>query len=566
MRKPLKWTFKLPHLPAAKPGGWSLRNRSLKFKLLAIFFVANFITGALYTGYAYYLKSQTVLAGIDGKLVAAASAAPDLVGDSYISRGSSAGGISDTEYTRVGEKLRQLADKVGLSYLYFVGSSDGKLVYLADGFSAEDKKKDTYHKHFANFTSAPQAAKAALSQGKESYADYDANGPLRAVLVPFKTENGKVYLIGADVRVDHVGKELATTFLYSVAIGALGFILGMLVSYLLVGIIVRRVQAISQTIDTIARDKNLTLHVDASHGDELGHIARNLNELMASFRQALGEAKSASGGNARISTEFVEQTAAISSDTIQAAEGLDVVTHRADEIASVTAQSAERANSLRAEIGKVEAKLGNARQQIDTMTGQIEAGAQANREFTGAFKTLSGNVREITGILRTIADISEQTNLLALNAAIEAARAGEMGRGFAVVADEVRKLAGQTKETLGKTNEMVSRILSTIEATSKQVDDQARQIDGLVAASGTVDAAIASTAELMSQTSGVVGESAQDADAARQSVDAIREALLALNATMQANRDKAEGMGEAARQLGETSQQLDGTLAVFRTE
>ncbi|QDQ28640.1 methyl-accepting chemotaxis protein [Chitinimonas arctica] len=544
-----------------------LKDWSLKAKLLAMFFVANLITGALYTGYAYYLKSQAIFAGLDGRLAAAANAAPDLVGDSYLQRGNTAGSISDSEYTRNGLRLHQLADKVGLTYLYFMAPHEGKFLHLAASFSAEDRKQERYRKHFSPLGHATASAAKAVAQGTQAYAEYSADGGnFRTVFVPLKTENGLQYLVGADIRIDQIKSELRFTLVQSLAIGALGFVLGMLVSYLLVGIIVRRVQAISRTMDSIARDKNLALTVDASQRDELGHIARNLNELMASFRTALSEAKTTSGGNALLSHQFAEQTAAMSADTVRTAQGLDEVTRRADEIAEVTANSAERAGSLRTEIGRVESKLSEARVQIEAMAGQIEAGAQANREFTGAFQTLSANVREITGILRTIADISDQTNLLALNAAIEAARAGEQGRGFAVVADEVRKLAGQTQETLAKTNTMVSRILGTIEATNGQVEDQARQIDGLVSASSTVDEAIASTAELMAHTSGVVGETAADAESARQAVAAIRTALSELNETMRANRDKAEGMGDAARQLGETSQQLDGTLAVFRTE
>ncbi|QNM94960.1 methyl-accepting chemotaxis protein [Chitinimonas koreensis] len=543
------------------------RDWSLKAKLLAMFFVANLITGLLYTGYAYYLKSQAVLAGIDGRLAAAANAAPDLVGDSYLQRGNGANTISDSEYTRNGVKLDQLTDKVGLAHLYFMTVNNGKYVFLADAFNEEEKKKELYRKHFTAHPAPTAGLKRAFAQNSQNYDEYsDQYGHFRSVFIPKKTEQGLLYVIGADVNIDHVAAELRSTLIQSLGIGAVGFLIGMGISYGLVTLLVRRVQGISGTIDRIARDKNLALKVDASQRDELGNIARNLNELTTSFRAALAEAKSAASGNAALSTEFAEQTAAISQDTIGASEGLDEVTRRADEIAAVTANSAERAGSLSREIGQVESKLAEARRQIESMTGQIEAGARANREFTGAFQTLSTNVREITGILRTIADISDQTNLLALNAAIEAARAGEQGRGFAVVADEVRKLAGQTQETLGKTNDMVNRILSTIEATSRQVNDQARQIDGLVSASSTVDEAIASTAELMAQTSGVVGETATDADAARQAVEAIRGALGALNDTMHANRDKAEGMGEAARRLGETSTRLDRTLAVFRTE
>ncbi|GAB3264864.1 methyl-accepting chemotaxis protein [Chitinimonas naiadis] len=543
------------------------KDWSLKTKLLAMFLVANLVTGALYTVYAYYLKSQAIFAGIDGRLVAAANAAPDLIGDSYLQRGNSAGSISDTEYTRTGLRLNQLTRKVGLARLYFLAPNSGKFFYLAEAFTDEDKQKQRYHKHYTAFSNAVTAASQALAQGSDSYAEYaDTDGRYRVVLIPLKTENGQQYLIGAEIGIDQISGELRRTLLQSLGVGALGFILGMVIAYLLVNLIVRRVQGISRTIDLIARDKNLGMQMDTSHKDELGLIARNLNELVASFRSALSEAKQAAGSNATLSRQFVTQIGAISAATQEAAAGFGEVTRGADEIAEVTAQSAQRAGDLRGEITQVEEKLGHARGQIEAMASQIEAGAQANREFTEAFTTLAANVKEITGILQTISDISDQTNLLALNAAIEAARAGEQGRGFAVVADEVRKLAGQTQNTLAQSNTLVNRILATIESTHAQVAGQARQIAGLVTASHTVDEAIASTAELMGQTSGVVRETAGDAESVRTSVAAIRQALATLHQTMQANSQQAEGMGSAARQLGETAQRLDDTLAIFRTE
>ncbi len=66
---------------------------------------------------------------------------------------------------------------------------------------------------------------------------------------------------------------------------------------------------------------------------------------------------------------------------------------------------------------------------------------------------LNEQMKEISSIVKMIADISSQTNLLALNAAIEAARAGEHGRGFAVVASEVRNLAGESKTATNRYRE-----------------------------------------------------------------------------------------------------------------
>ncbi len=108
-------------------------------------------------------------------------------------------------------------------------------------------------------------------------------------------------------------------------------------------------------------------------------------------------------------------------------------------------------------------------EQVVINLDDITESMQNMRERTAEVVAQGDDIKNTIDIIK---EIAEQTNLLALNAAIEAARAGEHGRGFAVVADEVRKLAERTQKSLGEIEANINLLVQSINDMAESINKQ----------------------------------------------------------------------------------------------
>jgi methyl-accepting chemotaxis protein len=313
-------------------------------------------------------------------------------------------------------------------------------------------------------------------------------------------------------------------------------------------------------------EKDFTVSVEESGGDEIGRLSAALNTSVAFMRAILQSvaqgAETLSAATTEISARSVQSAGNAhtqSSKTNQIAAAAQEMTATIGEI-SHNAESAAGASRVSAQT----ADQGGAVMQAAAVT--MEKIAAASSSVSEKMTSLAHRSEEIGKVVNVIQEISEQTNLLALNAAIEAARAGEHGRGFAVVAGEVRRLAERTK---GATEEIAGTIRSIQEETREtlQVMQDSRS---------AVETGIGETARARQSLEAIIKSSKQVeheinliATAATQQTSAsgeISESASQISALSAETAQGAEEAVEALKNLASLASDLDGIIRQFRLE
>jgi len=262
------------------------------------------------------------------------------------------------------------------------------------------------------------------------------------------------------------------------AVLAGSLVFALLLGYLLSRWIARPVDRLIRATNELAKGGgDLTARLDASAHDELGHLARNMNQMFDNLRELAmkiqGTALQVGASSAQISAASKQMLAGASDQTTKIEDSSAAVTELSSSIQSV-AENATNGIRVAREGGD---SVNKAIEGMNRIRATVEDASAKIRE-------LGESGKKIGNIVSVIQQISEQTSLLALNAAIEAARAGEQGRGFAVVADEVGQLAKRVGKSakdiealIGSIKEQTETSVTTMQAGNRETETGASLVN-----------------------------------------------------------------------------------------
>lgn len=293
--------------------------------------------------------------------------------------------------------------------------------------------------------------------------------------------------------------------------------------------------------------------------DELGRTAaamsktiQHLNTTVGTIRKNADAVSGAALGISKSSISLDKISTNLSAQVGQINNSADVVIGITKSTSANLTEFYENGSQTSEMVNKSVSKISSVVDKFLSFQNGMENTAADTRE-------LAEIAKKITGITKSIADISSKTNLLALNAAIEAARAGEQGRGFAVVADEVRGLAETTKNEVHnisslvesiavKVNTVLASLELTVKESGKNIEELKNASVDVSEASGKV-AVMLKTAQSIADLMGTQRESIHNV---ADSITYLREVASHTNSSSTELHAFSDNLAKFAAQLGES--------------
>ncbi|MDD1694647.1 MAG: methyl-accepting chemotaxis protein [Methanoregula sp.] len=315
---------------------------------------------------------------------------------------------------------------------------------------------------------------------------------------------------------------------------------------------------------------DLRVRAEILEDDPLGGLKTDFNKALDSIQNVIMELEKSVAqmdttikDTSRSTTEITKSSEQVAVQTQKSAdgakqqmEGLEKIGKEISDLSASIEEIASTSHTLMDHAQKAATEGNNAAELGKVATTKMKMVEKISAESVTEINALNERMKEISNIVKMIADISSQTNLLALNAAIEAARAGEHGRGFAVVAGEVRNLAGESKTATNQIGELINSIQDNSNKTATAIKSSYNEIQsGIESVNQTIDALNRITTESNVVAQGVTEITKATEDQA-EATTRVMGGMEQSRALTRENQDRMEDMAALAEESSASTEEI----------
>jgi methyl-accepting chemotaxis protein len=407
----------------------------LCFRTKALILVAaiNVIITASFTGVHYLTLERSVLRGIDDHLLASAHAIRYILAEGYHARITVGDPGAHDEYVRSVQKLSEHAHRAGVTRLYTLFESQGRILLASTSATDEELRKGAFRPIFAVFRDPAGTLRGVFEDRKTSSGESrDSDHRYRSAYVPVIMSSGMVYVMAADLDMRSVEASLVDSLGHSLLIGGILFAVTCVFSYVFFRRFDRSLSAVRNRAGEIRETRDLTSVVQGSGGAEAAGLAWEFNALIGLIREMAGLVAGTVNAILKTSQDLVTD----GDELVFRTQDQNDIIHETSKTLDDLALDME--NNAR-DAAKVESDLIAFNEAILGRVSLI-------RTMTDAVKEIDLSSRSIEKVVSVMNETAFQVNLLTLSASVAAERAGEQGSGFWIVVEEIRHLARRTAE------------------------------------------------------------------------------------------------------------------------
>lgn len=538
--------------------------KTLRSKIILSTFLITSVTSLIFMFFVYQSQKELYQTEIDSKLQLAAQAGALFFGDALVDQFNQTNPMDPKYHLSLVKTLSEYAQKNGLEYIYLMVKEGDKIYTVISSATPEELAKNEYDSFYTEYE-ASEMIQNGFQKNNRFYEDtIDKYGHFRSYIQINESKNGKLYIVGADISVTDIEKDLQTLLLKTLGILVLALVFSFIISLWIASKITLRLTNLTLKVETLSATLNLNEPFDATGEDEIGRLNDALKGFIKTIDTVILNATEVARENVSITKNTVAEAKNVTgkiSDTRTLIYNnlleIEKITHKIDEMNQFTVDVVESLN-----IAEIE--LETTKDSIHKVADSARHSANEGEKVADRLHQLEHDAEHIRSFLTIINDIAYQTNLLALNAAIEAARAGEHGRGFAIVADEVRKLAERTQEGLSEVASTTEHIIQSIEEIANQTINSSQSIVNLATISETSKELIHKATVAMRSTVTVMNSTREEYLMLQEHGKTVTENMSLIDQHSISNISIMAQMDESIHHVSNLSTQLGEKLDIFK--